>query len=368
MLRKSTFKRGINGLVLVLLFAAANVVRAAERCDEEVSAFLAEHVAKTADHWQVIQAGKQHLLAQAARKLPQERAALFDTMADHIIDYHVWHEAWRRSIVYFLTLYIPVEKQPLTDKERTTLIARGDDPEKLTMHDALAHASDIEKMIDGSTLDVEAFRKRLQQPGEPLRDYCDEQRLSEKNSTKTHDNLSRIAEQLAEELMEVEEWFDMKDDEGLALIAAYIKGTTHSIEIKPMNGLSIAHKIPPIRDRQYFKVIKLKKGRYKWDKVFKGRTYWNIEDSNNEFTVTSGKLSYTGVFFFNNYYSPALLDVADRTAIALAIIDQKYPGLTSLIPVTNGLIENDPFIPFWFAQQADNQAPVPTFSLLTGAQ
>lgn len=143
----------------------------------------------------------------------------------------------------------------------------------------------------------------------------------------------------------------LADNEGWAIIAIYSKGYAEKIELEG-SGLGNNHTFGPLNYSQEFQLIKLKEGKYNWDRVVEkigenGRLKSNFSHLDLSFNITAGKLNYVGLFMFESNGSTFSAKILNRTSIILSILKQDYPQYLEKYPVTNGIYPNDPYIDFF---------------------
>lgn len=166
-------------------------------------------------------------------------------------------------------------------------------------------------------------------------------------------------EQMTEKLLQgVEdrtelEWLD--EDEGLVVIAAYSYGYAEKIQLKSKGWGGDSFDLGPLNNSQWFEVIKLSAGEYYWhrviEKIYNGRQYFDLSDSDMSFNVEAGKINLSGAFIFERSNDHATWDISDRTAIILKILAENYPLLIDRFEWVNGLSPNDPFPSFFKAKR-----------------
>ncbi len=147
-------------------------------------------------------------------------------------------------------------------------------------------------------------------------------------------------------------------DEGLVILAAASIGYAEALILTRRGKISDAFDTGPLANEQFFQVVKLKEGKYKWSKVkvSAGRggsyTFFDYRHKNMEFDVQAGKLNYTGVFTFERAgEQQARASMDDRAAVVMEILEARYPELIGEYPLFNGLSPDDEFLEFYFSEK-----------------
>ncbi|TPV55449.1 hypothetical protein FJ444_17280 [Aestuariibacter sp. GS-14] len=152
----------------------------------------------------------------------------------------------------------------------------------------------------------------------------------------------------------------LEPDEGLAAIAAYSHGVAPQITLKSERFLGGLIRIGPLFHSQHFELMKLKQGKYIWDRVKLGwssngtapvYTYFDFADRELNFEVNPGYLNFTGVFEFDRLGDKAGADLLDRPAIVLQSLEQQYPYLLKRLAWYNALAPDDPFLNFYYTKR-----------------
>ncbi|MCP3863362.1 MAG: hypothetical protein GY923_21685 [Aestuariibacter sp.] len=152
----------------------------------------------------------------------------------------------------------------------------------------------------------------------------------------------------------------LEPDEGLAAIAAYSHGVAPQITLKGERFLDGLIRIGPLFQSQHFELMKLKQGKYTWDRVKLGwssngtvptYTFFDFADKDLSFEVNPGHLNFTGVFEFDRVRDKAGADLLDRPAIVLQSLEQQYPYLLKRLAWYNALAPDDPFLDFYYTKR-----------------
>ena len=164
----------------------------------------------------------------------------------------------------------------------------------------------------------------------------------------------KLLTELIENRLELE---DLRDNEGLLIVAINSNAYIDSVQINRLGSLIGGFDFGPVANKVYFQVLKVREGRFRWgtvtQRVLFGRTMHKFSDREYDFEVLAGKLNYAGLFDFDQLgfgYSRGMLH--DRPAIVLAILEERYPELLEQYEIANGLVPNDPFIPFYLAEKS----------------
>jgi len=148
---------------------------------------------------------------------------------------------------------------------------------------------------------------------------------------------------------------NLGDNEGLAIIAFYAFGLAENVRINRRGSLVGNIEFGPVSDGEYFRIVKVKAGTYNWDRISRetllGKYYHDYGDRDFTFTVTAGKLNYTGVFVYDTEGNMARGSLNDRTSIVITMLEQRYPDLVDRFEIANGLVPKDKFINYYLAQR-----------------
>lgn len=181
--------------------------------------------------------------------------------------------------------------------------------------------------------------------------YCNDESLLERVTDEKLRTFDNFLEKFADDLDQRVGLEDLDDDEGLAVISAYAYGYAETIQLSSTSFLSGKMNIGPLRNSQYFRVLKLKKGTYYWDRVkwnvHNGYRYFDFSDDSLNFKVEPGKINFTGVFIYENIGNRAGADISDRSAILLKILEQQYPYIKDKYDWVNAQAPSDPFLQFY---------------------
>lgn len=173
-------------------------------------------------------------------------------------------------------------------------------------------------------------------------------------------NLERYTgriEQIEEAIEERIDLEDLDDDEGLVVISFFAHGYAEDIRINRLGGIGGGIKFGPVSNNEYFRVLKVKAGEYKWNTI-RNTTWWGrivlfVKRQDLIFRVEPGKLNYTGLFIYRSQSHrgrPAA--VHDRAAVVLEILEQRYPELLDHFDVVDGINDNSNFINFYLGERA----------------
>ncbi len=148
----------------------------------------------------------------------------------------------------------------------------------------------------------------------------------------------------------------MADDEGLAIIAFYAFGYAEKVRINRLGAATGTIEFGPVSNGEYFKVLKVKAGDYRWEKItqkfWNMRFYFTLKHRDLSFSVAPGKLNYTGALVFDASGRYARISLNDRTAIVLTMLEQRYPDLLDRFEITNSLVPEDRFIDFYLNEKS----------------
>jgi hypothetical protein len=167
-------------------------------------------------------------------------------------------------------------------------------------------------------------------------------------------------EQVLEEIEEaVEDRLDIErlgPDEGLVVILLYVEGIAEQVDINRLGAIGGGIRFGPIRNKDFFRVFKVKAGEYRWHSIWYkswlGRMTAHLRHSKTDFTVVAGKLNYSGVFIYKSGRAMGYsTKVADRTSVVLSLLESRYPELVDEFEVHNGLTSDDRFIDFYFNEK-----------------
>lgn len=169
-----------------------------------------------------------------------------------------------------------------------------------------------------------------------------------------HTYESRL-EQLRRDVYERFDLEKLDDDEGLVVIAFYAFGYAERIRIDRRGSLLGSIEFGPVKNGEYFRVIRAKAGEYSWDEVsrqnFAGRFYHDYSKRDFNFSVVAGKLNYTGVFVYDAQGNRARGSLNDRTSIVLTKLERRFPGLIERFEIANGLVPEDRFIEYYLSEK-----------------
>jgi hypothetical protein len=209
---------------------------------------------------------------------------------------------------------------------------------------------------------VDHLLDRLRNPGDPENLEDPEFKCPRKSDTKrwSRDSLDTYEQVLGEARDDVKNRLSfetMADDEGLAIIAFYAFGYAETVRINRLGAMTGSFDFGPVNNGEYFKVVKLKAGDYRWEKItqkFWGMGYYfTLDHRELRFSVAPGKLNYTGAFVFDASGQYARISLNDRTAIVLTMLEQRYPDLLERFEITNSLVPEDRFINFYLNEKSE---------------
>ncbi len=145
-------------------------------------------------------------------------------------------------------------------------------------------------------------------------------------------------------------------DEGLVVILMYVEGVAEQVDINRLGAIGGGIRFGPIRNKDFFRVFKVKAGNYRWHSIWYkswfGRTIAHLRHSETDFTVVAGKLNYSGVFIYKSERAMGYsTKVADRTSVVLSLLESRYPELVDEFAVHNGLTSDNRFIDFYFNEK-----------------
>lgn len=193
---------------------------------------------------------------------------------------------------------------------------------------------------------------------ERTRVYCDQQRDFEKlidTRVDTYETLLNMTLTAISQRVELE---NIQPDEGLSIISAFSFGPAYNMTIVS-DEISGAISTGPLNNSQYFRVKKLKKGKYQWNRVSstnrpngKGEyIYFNFYQDGFEFHVEPQRLNFAGVFIFEHFENVAKGNLYDRSAILVKILQEQYPYLLHRFEWHNALAPHDPFLKFYYSKK-----------------
>lgn len=171
-----------------------------------------------------------------------------------------------------------------------------------------------------------------------------------------HQAYERVLQLLEDDVKDRFELEDLRDDEGLLVIAFNSTEATNFVRINRLNSLTGSIVFGPNRRGEQFRVVRAKAGNYKWEEIeqkfYNSRRTYNLRKFDLGFTVEAGKLNYAGVFLLNvksgGYYSATL---NDRLIITLTVLEQRYPELIGQYEIANGLYPDDRFTEFYLQEK-----------------
>jgi len=143
----------------------------------------------------------------------------------------------------------------------------------------------------------------------------------------------------------------LAEDEGWAIIAIYSKGYAEKIELSG-SGFGNNHTFGPLDYSQEFQIVKLKAGKYSWERVIKkvgenGRQKSDFSHLDLNFEITAGNLNYVGLFMYESNGSTFSAKILNRTSIILSILKQDFPQYLKKYDVVNGIYPSDRYIDFF---------------------
>ena len=173
-------------------------------------------------------------------------------------------------------------------------------------------------------------------------------------------NLDRYERHLGEIRDAIKERLDievLKPDEGLVVVLFYARGYAQNVTIDRRGAVGGGIRFGPVRDGDYFRVLKVKAGKYRWhsvrNKFILGSLTAHLKKSNYEFTVEPGKLNYTGAFVYETgVFRGYTANVMDRASVVLSLLEDRYPELLDEIEIHNALNADNRFIEFYRTEKA----------------
>lgn len=206
----------------------------------------------------------------------------------------------------------------------------------------------------------ETFRTAYQ--SEKWKKFCDNNDSLESIAEANAENYEKLTDEIIESLEKRIELESIDSDEGLAAIAAYSHGVAPLITLKGESLLDGLVRIGPLFNSQHFELMKLREGKYNWDRVKLGwmynksnttpsYTFFDFADEDLSFVVKPGRLNFTGVFEFDRQGKRAGADLLDRPAILLQSLEQQYPYLLKRFAWHNALAPDDPFLEFYYNER-----------------
>ena len=200
-------------------------------------------------------------------------------------------------------------------------------------------------LVDGPIDDV---RKLENSPTLVCWSSSEVKRLFQNNLDRYRQNLKQTREEIQDRL-DIE---NIGENEGLVAILFYAEGAAQQVDIDRLGGIGGGIQFGPVSNRDYFRILKVKAGRYRWHSV-RNQYGWltstaHMRGFKHDFTVEAGKLNYVGVLTYTgNLYDSFRTDLVDRTSVILSLIDNHYPGLLQTIELNNGLDGDNRFIEFY---------------------
>jgi len=140
--------------------------------------------------------------------------------------------------------------------------------------------------------------------------------------------------------------------EGLVAVSFRAEGYAENIVINRLGGVGGGIRFGPLRDEEYFRVLKVKAGDYEWNKIWSSgwlyRTSMYVKRGNFTFTVEPGKLNYTGQFLYrNSWFKGNHASVRDRASVVLSQLEEHYPEVLEKYQISNGLGTDERFFKFY---------------------
>ncbi len=189
-------------------------------------------------------------------------------------------------------------------------------------------------------------------------EYCGKketlQRISSVKISEFEKNRNLILEEIKHNLT----LFNLREDEGLAVVAVYSYASFQSLDMAKKDSLTKPLRIKLLQNKQYFKVIKLREGEYYWNRLKQFTSsdgsyrYFDLSKSSYTFHVYKGKLSLAGVLILNPAYRGRLSsDFFDRVTISMKLLGLEYPFLLKKYPLIDGYNENDTFVNFYMNEK-----------------
>lgn len=161
-------------------------------------------------------------------------------------------------------------------------------------------------------------------------------------------------------LLDVSDHFELTDlepDEGLVIISYNATEALSFVRVNRRGTVGGNIEFRPLREGQYYRLVKAKAGNYVWDVASKDlgnfRREYGLRQFDHGFTVKPGTINYTGTFqietnsrgYFSVYQN-------DRLVIALHMLEDRYPELMQRFEITNGLHADDRFTEFYLQEKA----------------
>lgn len=120
-------------------------------------------------------------------------------------------------------------------------------------------------------------------------------------------------------------------------------------------GLFSGTNVRPDKSDGYLEIIKLKAGRYHWKKMWVGEsvygsTFYTLDDSNLDFTVKPGVISYPGHLDIRWRSGGASFRMLDRLSVALRELQQQTDPVLARYPLEYTGKGTDDFADFYRQQ------------------
>lgn len=211
-----------------------------------------------------------------------------------------------------------------------------------------------EALIDGPTEDVLNIEN---DPTLVCWSSSNVKRLFKQNFDRYERNLEDIRVEIRDRL-NIE---SIGPNEGLVAILFYAEGEAQQVDIDRLGAIGGSIQFGPVTDRDYFRILKVKAGRYRWHSIRNryGRmtSTAHMRGFKYDFTVEAGKLNYVGVVTYTgNLYDVFKTNMVDRTSVILSLIDSRYPGMLQTIDLSNGLDGDNRFIEFYKRERDASQS------------
>ena len=144
--------------------------------------------------------------------------------------------------------------------------------------------------------------------------------------------------------------------EGLVIIAYDATQPMTYVRLNRRDTLGGNIEFAPLREGQYYRVVRAKAGNYTWDLASRDmgnfRRNYRLSRFDFGFIVEPGKINYGGTFLLdidsNGYWSATL---NDRITIALAMLEARYPELLNRYDIVNGVYPDDRFTEYYLREK-----------------
>jgi hypothetical protein len=216
----------------------------------------------------------------------------------------------------------------------------------------------VERLVDSyapetsrKTLITEAAEKAVQLEDSENFQCAHEYTVRHRFINKANDYEARLkaVEDAIYERLDLE---SLGPDEGLVVVSFRAEGYAEHIVINRLGGVGGGIRFGPLRNEEYFRVLKVKAGDYEWNKIWSSgwlyRTSMYVKRGDFKFTVEPGKLNYTGQFLYRNSWSKGNhASVRDRASVVLTQLEENYPEILENYAISNGLGTDERFFEFY---------------------